>query len=167
MPTCGNCLTELTFCLSFPQMGALAHETATKYVQIKEVNMDQIECRVLGEVPMVAECAFMNLPLWLALSDLRYCTCCRGWPLVAAMIVTVLSLLALLDVQVTVYDCCITAFKMCCRSFSQHFIMFTVTSLHHFVAWYFLLYFILTMWKLCYWQDWRTADVYEMENGIV
>lgn len=58
VPTCGNCLTE-----HFPQMRALAHETTTKYVQIKEVNMDQIECQVLGEVPMVAECAFMNLPL--------------------------------------------------------------------------------------------------------
>lgn len=39
-------------------MGVLAHETSTKYVQIKEVNMDQIECQVLGEVSMIAECAF-------------------------------------------------------------------------------------------------------------
>lgn len=60
MPTCEYCVF-------------LTHETTAKYVQIKEVNMDQIECQVLGEVSMVAECAFMNLPLWLALSDLRYC----------------------------------------------------------------------------------------------
>lgn len=37
---------------------------------------------------------------------------------------SIVSLLSLLYVQVTIYDCCITAFNMCCLSFSQHFHFF-------------------------------------------
>lgn len=57
---------QLTFPIFnlFPQMGALAQAQSTKYLQKKDINMDQIECQALSKVsPWLLNVLFMNLPL--------------------------------------------------------------------------------------------------------